>query len=64
MNDWNDVITNILGNYEPCYLYDQATGELLDSSINWGYIAQALILIVCIWFIFKTIGGLIYEWLR
>lgn len=57
-------IQSIFGQYQPIYLLDQNTGEVLDSSIDWGYIAGVIIFIVVLYFVLKTIGGLIYEWLR
>lgn len=63
-NVWNSIFSNIFGSYEPIYLYDSTTGEFLDASINWGYIASIIVFGICLWFILKTIGGLVYEWLR
>lgn len=57
-------IQSIFGQYQPIYLLDQNTGEVLDSSIDWGYIAGVVIFIIVLYFVLKTIGGLIYEWLR
>lgn len=57
-------IQSIFGEYQPIYLLDQNTGEVLDSSIDWGYITGVVIFIVVLYFVLKTIGGLIYEWLR
>lgn len=57
-------IQSIFGQYQPIYAIDQNTGEILDSSIDWSYIAGVVIFIIVLYFVLKTIGGLIYEWLR
>lgn len=64
LQDFTVFIQSIFGQYQPIYVTDSNTGELLDSSIDWGYIAAVVIFIVVLWFVLKTIGGLIYEWLR
>lgn len=64
LQTFTDFLQSIFGTYSPILTYDNNTGELLDSSINFGYIAAVLIFCLCTYFVFKTIGGLIYEWLR
>ena len=64
LDTFYNFFINIFGEYEPCYLYDSNTQEFLDASINWGYVMSIIVFIVVLWLILKTIGGLIYEWLR
>ena len=57
-------LESIFGTYSPVLTYDSTTGELIDSSINFAYICAVLIFCIVLYFVLKTIGGLIYEWLR
>lgn len=64
LQTFTDYLQSIFGEYSPVLTYDSNTGELLDSSINFGYIASVVIFIVVLYFIMKTVGGVIYDWLR
>ena len=61
---FTEYLQSIFGTYSPILTYDANTGELLDSSINFGYIASVFIFALVLYFIMKTIGGIIYDWLR
>lgn len=50
---------NIFGYYQPVYVYDQNTGELLDSSIDWTYIAAVVIFCIVLYMVLKCVGGVI-----
>lgn len=64
LQTFTDFLESIFGAYSPILTYDTNTGELLDSSINWGYISAIVIFCLVLGYVLKTIGGLIYEWLR
>lgn len=64
METFTTFLQSIFGEYQPVYVIDNATGAVLDSSIDWGYIMAVVVFLVCLYFVLKTIGGLIYEWLR
>lgn len=64
MNTFVDFIESLFGVYEPCIVTDQTTGTVIESMTNWGYILAVLIFIVFLWFVMKTIGGIVYEWCR
>ena len=64
LQTFTDYLQSIFGNYSPVLTYDANTGELLDSSINFGYIASVIIFALVLYFVMKTIGGVIYDWLR
>ena len=57
-------LESIFGTYMPVLTFDSNTGELLDSSINFAYIGAVVIFCIVLCYVLKTIGGLIYEWLR
>lgn len=61
---FTDFLESIFGTYSPILTYDSNTGEFLDSSINFGYICSVVVFLVCLGYLLKTIGGVIYEWLR
>lgn len=50
---------NIFGQYQPIYVIDQATGEVLDSSIDWGYICCVAVFLLILYMVFRCIGGVI-----
>lgn len=58
-----DFIIGIIGQYQPIVIYD-SNNEVVESCIDFGYILGVLILIVFIYYVLKTIGGIIYEWCR
>lgn len=64
LQTFTDFLQSIFGTYSPVLTFDSTTGELLDSSIDFGYIASVVIFLVVLLYILKTIGGVIYEWLR
>ena len=61
---FTEFLESIFGSYSPILTYNETTGELLDSSINFGYIASVVVFLVVLGYLLKTIGGVIYEWLR
>lgn len=61
---FTQFLEDIFGQYNPVLTYDTNTGELIDSSINFGYIASVVIFCITLGYLLKTIGGVIYEWLR
>jgi len=50
---------NIFGQYQPIYIIDQNTGNVLDSSIDWGYILGVILFIVVLYQVLRCIGGVI-----
>lgn len=50
---------NIFGQYQPIYVIDQATGEVLDSSIDWGYICCVAVFLIFLYMVLRCIGGII-----
>ena len=60
---FTNFIESIFGAYQPC-LIDDGSGTIIESAINWGYIASVVIFIIFMIYVLKTIGGVIYEWLR
>lgn len=64
LQTFTDFIESIFGVYTPCEVIDSTTGQVIESSINFGYIASVVIFIICLYMLLKTIGGVIYEWLR
>lgn len=60
---FTEFIESIFGTYTPC-LIDDGSGTIIESAINWGYIASVVIFIIFMIYVLKTIGGVIYEWLR
>ena len=64
LQTFTDYLQSIFGTYSPILTYDPNTGDLLDSSINFGYISSVLIFMLVLYFVMKTIGGIIYDWLR
>lgn len=50
---------NIFGQYQPIYVIDQTTGQVLDASIDWGYISSVAVFIIVLYLVLKCIGGLI-----
>ena len=60
---FTDFIESIFGTYTPCLIVD-GSGTIIESAINWGYIASVVIFIIFMIYVLKTIGGVIYEWLR
>jgi len=63
LQTFTDFLQSIFGTYTPILTYD-TNGELVDSSINFGYISAVVIFCIVLFFVLKTIGGLLYEWLR
>lgn len=61
---FTQFLESIFGQYSPILTYDSTTGDLIDSSINFGYIASVVIFGITLGYLLKTIGGVIYEWLR
>lgn len=50
---------NIFGPYQPVYVIDQITGEVLDSSIDWGYISCVVIFCIVLYMVLRCVGGII-----
>lgn len=63
MNTFTDFIETIFGTYEPCVVYD-GNNIPVETSINFGYIASVVLLCIFVIYVLKTVGGVIYEWLR
>lgn len=61
---FTDFLQSIFGVYTPITITDTTTGAVVDTCIDFGYICAVVVFLVCVWFVLKTIGGLIYEWLR
>lgn len=61
---FTNFLETIFGQYSPILTYDSNTGELLDSSINFGYICAVVIFCITLAYLLKTIGGVIYELIR
>lgn len=64
VQNFTTFLEDIFGQYSPILTYDSTTGELIDSSINFGYICAVVIFCITLGYLLKTIGGVIYEWLR
>lgn len=64
LQTFTSFLDSIFGTYSPVLTYDANTGDLIDSSINFGYICAVVIFCIVLCYVLKTIGGLIYEWLR
>lgn len=62
MENFNTFIQSIFGVYSPITEID-ASGTLV-SFTDWGYVASVVIFCITLYFVLKTIGGIIYEWLR
>lgn len=62
-NTFTDFIETIFGQYQPITVYD-GNNVPVDTAINFGYIASVVIFIIFLLYLLKTIGGIIYEWLR
>ena len=58
-----DFIVSIIGTYNPIVIYD-SNNEVIDTCVDFSYIFGILILVIFIYQILKTIGGVIYEWCR
>ena len=63
MSTFTDFIESIFGQYQPCIVYD-ANNVPVDTAINFGYIASVVLLCIFVIYVLKTVGGVIYEWLR
>lgn len=59
---FTDFLEDIFGSYQPIVTMDN--GVVVDVSMNWGYIASVVIFCLTLGYLLKTIGGVIYEWLR
>ena len=60
---FTDFIETIFGQYQPIIVYD-GNNIPVDTAINFGYIASVILLLVFVIYVLKTVGGVIYEWLR
>lgn len=58
-----EFIKSIFGTYQPITILD-SSNEIVDTCVDFGYIASVLLICLVIYFILKTIGGILYEWLR
>lgn len=63
METFTSFVESIFGVYAPITVID-STGEIIDSCVNFGYIASVLLMLLFLYFVLKTIGGVIYEWCR
>ena len=63
MSTFTDFIESIFGQYQPCVVYD-TNNVPVDTAINFGYIASVVLLCIFVIYVLKTVGGVIYEWLR
>lgn len=63
IQDFYTFIQSIFGIYTPISVLD-SNGEIIDYAVDFGYIASVVIFLVVLYLVVKTIGGLIYEWLR
>lgn len=61
---FTEFLESIFGIYEPCVVTDTTTGQVIEGCINFGYIASVVIFCIVLIYLVKTIGGVIYEWLR
>lgn len=64
LQTFTDFIQSIFGQYQPIEIIDSTTGQVIDSAVDFGYIAAVICLLVFVYFVLKTLGGLLYEWLR
>lgn len=64
METFTDFIDTIFGEYTPSLVIDETSGTVVEGVINFGYIASVVIFIIFVYFVLKTIGGILYEWLR
>ena len=60
---FTDFLTTIFGTYTPIEIIDQS-GAIVDTCVDFGYIMSVIVLLVFVWAVLKTIGGLVYEWCR
>lgn len=61
---FTSFMETIFGTYEPCVVTDTTTGQVIEGCINFGYIASVVVFVIFVYFVLKTIGGVLYEWLR
>lgn len=52
-------LQNIFGQYQPIYIIDQVSGEVLDSSIDWGYICSVAVFMLVLYMVLRCVGGVI-----
>lgn len=64
MENFTTFIASIFGEYTPSLVVDETSGAVVEGCINFGYIASVVIFILFVYFVLKTIGGILYEWLR
>lgn len=55
-------IQSIFGVYQPCLV--AGDGGSVQALTDWGYVASVVIFCIVLIFVLKTVGGVIYEWLR
>lgn len=63
MNNFVEFIEGIFGEYQPIVQFDDALQGYVTYA-DWGYIASVLVYLIVVFFFFKTLGGIIYEWCR
>ena len=63
IENFKTFIESIFGIYQPITEVNSLTGEVI-SNVDFGYIASVVIFLVVLCFVLRTVGGLIYEWLR
>lgn len=54
-----EYLVNVFGEYTPCIISDPNTGDIIDSSINWGYICTVVIFCIVLFAVLKCVGGVI-----
>lgn len=60
---FTEIIERIFGSYQPIDIVN-TSGEVIAAEPDYGYIFAMVLFAICLWFLCKTIGGVIYEWLR
>lgn len=62
LQTFTNFLQSIFGVYTP-YSFTDSNGVTYLTP-DFGYIAAVLIFSIVLFFVLKTIGGLLYEWLR
>lgn len=61
MNTIYDTFTAIFGEYEPCSVLVDATNDIYETSINWGYIGAVACFLVLFYCALRILGAVIKE---
>lgn len=61
---FRDFLDNVLGSYSPVSYLDGSGVSVIPagfSGVDWSYVIAGVLLIVCIYSVFKLIGGVICK---